>query len=105
MATLHKLRLIPADGITIKTTTTNEWMFGQFFKVLSSSYLPISVGSEITIRDIETAEEYYPIKFDITFNTQSLYQKVKGDAKDDYLSQMILDTMFDDKTLILRRGQ
>ena len=99
MTQLYELTVVPCDGITLTPDTEREWLLGRDFVVVSTTYLPFkSLRRDkrrgykffLTRKDVLDAEDNYGIRFDITFQTQSVREYLTDMADTCYAAQEIL---------------
>ena len=81
---VYRIELVPADGPTLERRTREEWGLGYRFKVLFSDMPSFPRFSIITIEDLHTAEDNYPVQFEIRFKTQSVTEHMAQRSEHDY---------------------
>jgi len=101
----YDLQVVPADGPTLLTDTTREWLHGQSFEVVDTDYMPFQGTKKerrygykfhITRQDVVDAHQNYGIEFNIEFVTKTVKEYLTDLAETDYASSMVLNFEGDD---------
>ena len=84
MRHVHKIKLVPADGPTLLSTTKLEWEHGQTFKVIWCDSPVFNPGSYITISEVQDQETYAPVEFRPEFEYLSVGEHISQQAEADH---------------------